>query len=80
MVEVIKDNLVPFIANINHAQEMYEALSKSFIIKNIGRVASLKNELRNTKMNKEDTLASSFVKITRIRYDLLAIDEIVPDK
>ena len=26
MVEGIKGNIVPFIANINHAQEMYEAL------------------------------------------------------
>ena len=39
----IKDNLIPFIANINHAQEMYESLSKVFTLKNIGQVASLKN-------------------------------------
>jgi len=58
MVEGIKDNLIPFIANINHAQEMYEALSKKFTIKNIGQVASLKNELRTGKMTKEDTMAS----------------------
>jgi len=50
MVEGIKDNLAPFITNINHAQEMYEALSKLFTIKNIGQVASLKNELRTMKM------------------------------
>ena len=37
MVEGIKDNLIPFIANIDHAQEMYEALSKLFTIKNIGK-------------------------------------------
>ncbi len=52
MVEGIKDSLVPFIANINHAQEMYEALSKLFTIKNNGQVASLKNELRTTKITK----------------------------
>ena len=55
MVEVIRENLVPFIENIDHAQEMYDALSKLFTIKNIGKVASLKNELRTTKMTKEDT-------------------------
>ena len=48
MVEGIKDNLVPFISNINHAQEMYEALPKLFTIKTIGQVESLKNELRTT--------------------------------
>lgn len=80
MVEGIKHNLVPFIANINHAQEMYEALSYLFTIKNISQVASLKNELRTTKTTKEDIMTSFFVNIARIRDDLLAINEIVPDK
>ena len=73
MVEGIKENLVPFIANIDHAQEMYEALSKLFTIKNIGQVATLKNELRTTKMTKEDIVATSFVKIARIKDELLSI-------
>ena len=80
MVEIIKDNLVPYISNIHHAQEMYEALSKLFTIKNISQVASLKNELRTTKMTKDDTVASFFIRITIIRDDLLAIDEIVTKK
>ena len=52
MVERIKENLVPFIVNINCSQEMYEALSMLFTIKTIGQVAILKNELRTTNMNK----------------------------
>ena len=52
MVEGIKDNLVPFIANIDHAQGMYEAFSKLFTIKNIGQVESLKNEIRTKNMTK----------------------------
>jgi len=59
---------------------MYKVLSKLFTIKNIGQVASLKNELRTTKMTKEDVVASFFVKIARIKDDLLAIDGIIPDK
>jgi len=80
MVEGIKNNLVPFIDNTNHAQEMYEPMSKLFTIKNIGQVASLKNELRTTKMTKEDIATTFFVKIARLRDDLLAIDEIVLNK
>lgn len=80
MVEGIKDNIVPFITNIDHAQEMYEALSKLFTIKNIDQVASLKNELRIMKMTKEDIVATFFVKIARLRDDLSAIDKIVPNK
>jgi len=79
-VESIKDNIVHFIENIDHAQEMYEGLSKLFTIKNIGKVASLKNDIRTVKMTKEDIVSSFFVKIARIRDELLAIDEIVLDK
>lgn len=80
MVEGIKDNLVLYTSNIDHAQEMYEALSKLFTIKNISQVASLKNELRTTKITKDDIVASFFVRIDRIRDNLQAIDEIVPEK
>ena len=67
MVDGIKDILIPYISNIDSAQEMYEALSKLFTIKNLGQVASLKNELRATKMTKDDTMASLFVRIPIIR-------------
>jgi hypothetical protein len=45
-------------------------------IKNIGQIASLKNELRTIKMTKDDTVASFFVRISRIRDELQAIDEL----
>jgi len=54
MVEGIKDNIVPYMFNIGHSLEMYEALSKLFTIKNIDQVGSLKNELRTIKMTKDD--------------------------
>lgn len=80
MVDGIKYNLIPYISNIDSAQEMYEALSKLFTIKNLGQVASLKNELRTMKMEKDDIVASFFERIARIRDYLKAIDEIVPEK
>jgi len=46
IVDGVKDNLIPYISNINFSQEMYEALSKLFTIKNICQMESLKNELR----------------------------------
>ena len=70
IVDGIKENLIPYISNIDSAQEMYEALSKLFTIKNIGQIACLKNELRTMKMTKDNIVASFFVNIVRI------IDEI----
>ena len=59
---------------------MYDALTKLFTIKNIGQVASLKNELRTTNMTKDDIVPSFFVRISRIRDELQAIDELVSEK
>ena len=80
MVEGIKENLVPFIANINHAWDMYEVLLNLFTINNINQVASLKNELRNTNMTKEYIVATFFVKMNTLKDDILAIDEIILEK
>ena len=80
IVDVVKDSLIPYISNIDSTQDMYEALSKLFTIKNIGQVASLKNELRTAKMTKYDTVASLFVRIARIRDGIQSIDEIAQKK
>ena len=37
IVDGVKDNLIPYTSNIDSTQEMYEALSKLFTIKNIGQ-------------------------------------------
>lgn len=41
---------------------------------------SLKNELSTVKMTKDDTISSYFFRITHIRDELQAIDEIIYDK
>ena len=78
IMDGVKENLIPYISNINSAQEMYEALSKLFTIKNIGQIASLKNELRIVKITNDDTISSYFIRISRIRDELQAIDEVDP--
>lgn len=80
IVDGVKDNLIPYISNIDTAQDMYEALSKLFTIKNIGQIAILKNELRIMKMTKDDIVYSYLMRISRIRYELQAIDEVIPEK
>jgi len=80
IVDGVKDNLIPYISNIDFAQERYKALSKLFTIKNIGQIASLKNELRTIKMTRDNTVSLYFVRISRIRDELQAIDYVVPEK
>lgn len=80
IVDGVKDNLIPYISNINSAQQMYKPLSKLFTINNIGQIANLKNELRVVKMTNDDTVSLYFIRISRIRDELQEIDEVVPKK
>jgi hypothetical protein len=45
-----------------------------FSVRNIGQVMSLKNELRDMKMNDDERITSYFVRISQLRYQLQAIE------
>jgi hypothetical protein len=54
IVDVVKDHLIPYISHLDSSKKMYDALTNLFSIRNIGQVMSLKNELHDTKMTKDD--------------------------
>ena len=66
IVESIKDHLIPYISHLD-SSKMYDALTNIFSIINIRRVMSLKNELRDMKMNDEDSITSYFVRISQLK-------------
>jgi hypothetical protein len=59
---------------------MYDSLTNLFSIINIGQVMSLKNELRDMKMNDEENITSYFVRISQLRNQLQDIEEIISEK
>jgi hypothetical protein len=78
IMESIKDHLIPYISPLD-SSKMYDALTNLFSVRNIGQVMSLKNELRDMKMNDDDN-TSYFVRISQLRYQLQAIEEIISEK
>ena len=58
IVDSVKYHLIPYISNLDLSKKMYDALTNHFAVRNIGQVMSLKNELHDTKMTKDDTIAS----------------------
>jgi hypothetical protein len=59
---------------------MYDALTNLFSVRNIGQIMSLKNELRDMKMNDDGNITSYFVRISQLRDQLQAIEEIISEK
>jgi hypothetical protein len=79
-MESIKDHLILYISHLDSSKKMYDALTKLFSVRNIGQVMSLKNELRDMKMNDEENITSCFVRISQLRDQLQAIEEIILEK
>jgi hypothetical protein len=80
IVDSIKDHLIPYISHLDSLKKMYDALTNLFSARNIGQVMSLKNELRDMKMNDDDSITSYFVRIFQLRDQLQAIEEITSEK
>jgi hypothetical protein len=79
IVDSIKYHLIPYISHLDSSKKMYDALTNLFSIRNIGQVMSLKNELRDMKMNDDDNITSYFGKIYQLRDTLQDIEYIISE-
>jgi hypothetical protein len=80
IVDSVKDHLIPYISHLDSSKKMHDALTNLFSVRNIGQVMSLKNELRDMKMNNDDNITSYLVRISQLRDQLQAIEEIISEK
>jgi hypothetical protein len=80
IVDSIKYHLIPYIYHLDSSKNMYDSLTNLFSVRNIGQVMSLKNELCDIKMNDDDNITSYFVRISQLRDQLQAIEEIISEK
>jgi hypothetical protein len=80
IVDSIKYHLIPYISHVDSLKNMYDSLTNIFSVRNIGQVMSLKNELCDMKMNEDDSITSYFLRISQLRDQLQAIEEIISKK
>ena len=59
---------------------MYEALRNLFENENLSRIIALKDQLRQCKFKRDDSISTFFVKLSQIRDQLAAIGETIPDR
>jgi hypothetical protein len=60
----VRDHLLPHISTLKTTYEMYDALKKMFERNNTNIALTLKHQLQNIKMMKDDTIATFFMKIS----------------
>jgi hypothetical protein len=65
IMDSIKYHLIPYISHLDSLKKMYDALTNLFSVRNIGQIISLRNDLRELKMNDDDNITSYFVRISQ---------------
>jgi hypothetical protein len=76
----VRDCLLPHIANLKTAYEMYDASKNMFERNNTNRALTLKHQLQNINMTKADTIVTFFMRISEIIDQLGAIGETISDR
>jgi len=80
IIYLVRDHLLPRIANLKTAYDMYEVLKGMFESDNALRALNLKSQLQSTKMTKGDSVALFFMKLSEIKEQLQTIGEIMSDR
>jgi hypothetical protein len=79
IIYLVRDHLLPRIANLKTTYEMYDASKNMFESTNTLRALTSKSQLQHIKMTKADTVATFFMNISEIRDQLGAIGETILD-
>jgi hypothetical protein len=80
IIYLVRDHLLPHISTLKTTYEMYDVLKKMFESNNINKALTLKQQLQNITMTKDDTIATFFMKISEIRDQLGAIGETITQR
>ena len=75
IIDSIKDHLIPHVSSLNTPKAMFDALTKLFKGNNINRKMTLRNQLKNVKIQNAETIHCYFTRVSQIKEQLEAVDE-----
>ena len=79
IIDSIQKHLVAYISDLGTSEEMHDKLVGTFKVNNANQILFLKNKLKDIKMDRGEFIKSYFMRITKIKNDLLSIGEVVVD-
>ena len=75
IVDSIKDHLIPHVSTFKTPKEVYDTLINIFEGKNIKQKMTLRNQLKNVKIQKSETIQSYFTRVAQIKEQLEAVED-----
>jgi hypothetical protein len=75
IADSIKDHLIPQVPSKNTPKEMFDSLTRLYEGRNINRKMNLRTQLKNTKMQKGETVHEYFSRISQFKEQIEAIGD-----
>ena len=69
------DHLVPQVSSLKTLKEMFDSLTKLFEGKNINQNMTLRNQLKNVKIQNAKTIQSYLTRVSQIKEQIEAVKE-----
>eukprot|EP00253_Pinus_taeda_P009813 PITA_09813 len=76
----IDKRLVAYVSELNTSKEIYDRLLNLFKVNDVNQVFFLRNELKEIKKGKDESMQAYSLKITEINNNLLSIGEVIPNR
>ena len=70
VADSIKDHLISHVSSLKTPKEMFDTLTKLFEGNNVHRKMTLRNELKNVKIQNEETIQSYFTRVSQIKEQM----------
>lgn len=80
LIESIKDSLIPYVAKLKIAKEIYEKLVELFSASTAREIITLRTELYKMKVSMEEGVASYLMRVSQIRDQLQELGEVMFDR
>lgn len=79
IIDSLKDPLITYVSNMKKSKEMYDKLTRMHELNNLSHIITLKDQLKDIKMNEGKTIQAYFMRISQVK-ELLSIGEIIADR
>jgi hypothetical protein len=79
IADSIKDHLIPYVSSKKTPKEMFDALTRLYEGKNINQKMNLRTQLKNTRMQKGETIQEYFSRISQLKEQLEAIEDTIDE-
>jgi hypothetical protein len=80
MSDLVNDHLIPHIFKLQTTMQMYESLNRLYESKDINQNLTLRNKLRNMKMDNLESVTFYIMRVSQIRDHLAAIGDVISEK